>query len=57
LGVNITAGVSAISVQEDIEAAITRADAALYQGKNSGRNRWLWLAKPANANGPIKNSS
>jgi diguanylate cyclase (GGDEF)-like protein len=39
IGVNITVGVSAISAPDGIEAAIARADAALYQGKNSGRNQ------------------
>jgi diguanylate cyclase (GGDEF)-like protein len=37
--VTITVGVSQILTDQAIEAAIARADAALYQGKISGRNR------------------
>lgn len=37
--VTITLGVSQISPFEAIETAIARADAALYEGKASGRNR------------------
>ncbi len=37
--VTITLGVSLIGPDETIETAIARADAALYEGKASGRNR------------------
>ena len=37
--VTITLGVSLIGPDETIETAIARADAALYDGKASGRNR------------------
>ena len=38
-GVTMTFGISLISPDESIEAAIARADSALYAGKHEGRNR------------------
>ena len=39
--INVTGsfGVSLINADDDIEAAIERADEAMYQAKKSGRNR------------------
>jgi diguanylate cyclase (GGDEF)-like protein len=39
LQMTLTAGLVAVGEQEDLDAAIARADAAMYQGKQDGRNR------------------
>jgi len=39
VSVTITVGVAQYQPQEDLQAAITRADDQLYIGKQAGRNR------------------
>ncbi|NBD19256.1 diguanylate cyclase [Aquabacterium fontiphilum] len=39
LQLGATLGVAEVGTEEDVEQAIQRADAALYQGKHQGRNR------------------
>lgn len=41
----VTLGLAQVSAQEDLSSAISRADAALYEGKHSGRDRYV-IAKP-----------
>ncbi|MDR2186602.1 MAG: sensor domain-containing diguanylate cyclase [Azonexus sp.] len=50
--VTISIGVSELTPQESPEAAISRADEALYAAKRAGRNRVCVAPKPAAASGP-----
>lgn len=44
--ISLTAGVTAFGAGDTIEAVIERADAALYEGKQSGRDRTVLRAPP-----------
>lgn len=54
LSISMTFGVSALRLDESIEQAIARADQALYQGKNAGRNRVDVAADPAPLLQPVQ---
>ncbi len=41
LRMTVTLGMARVGEQEDLASAIKRADLALYEGKNSGRNRFV----------------
>lgn len=41
LRLTVTLGLAQVSRQDDLERAIKRADQALYEGKNAGRNRYV----------------
>lgn len=41
LRLTVTLGLAQISERDDLESAIKRADQALYEGKNDGRNRFV----------------
>jgi PleD family two-component response regulator len=41
LSLTITLGLTQAGEQEDLNSAIKRADLALYQGKNAGRDRYV----------------
>jgi diguanylate cyclase (GGDEF)-like protein len=46
LRLTITIGLAQAGEQEDLSSAIKRADLALYEGKNSGRNRYIIADAP-----------
>jgi len=41
LRLTVTMGLARVGEQDDLESAIQRADQALYEGKNNGRNRYV----------------
>lgn len=41
LRLTVTLGLAQVSQRDDLESAIKRADQALYEGKNDGRNRYV----------------
>jgi PleD family two-component response regulator len=41
LKLTVTLGLAQVGEQEDIDSAIKRADAALYEGKGRGRNCYV----------------
>lgn len=41
LRLTVTLGLAQVSERDDLESAIKRADQALYEGKNNGRNRYV----------------
>lgn len=41
LPVTVTVGLARVHLHETLESAIARADAALYDGKQAGRDRWV----------------
>jgi diguanylate cyclase (GGDEF)-like protein len=49
VALSITLGVSVLAPGESIEHALARADRALYEGKESGRNRVILAAEPDQA--------
>jgi diguanylate cyclase (GGDEF)-like protein len=46
LRLTVTIGLAQVGEQEDLSSAIKRADLALYEGKNSGRNRYIIADEP-----------
>jgi diguanylate cyclase (GGDEF)-like protein len=47
LNVTLSIGIAMAGEREGIEALISRADAAMYRAKRSGRDRMTWASSPA----------
>lgn len=43
IGITVTAGITRVQQGETLDTALGRADRAMYQGKQTGRNRCMFM--------------